>query len=617
MNLSRTRTSIKSYGYLTGLVILGVLGLFLVFAFHRLTWRENAFFLLLAAIPALSGRVAILQKYEAAAALLAAVGMVFLFTGQTGEPTEIIYAIPIYSLYAGALLTLLFLMVFRQRRPVGGIVDLLVVLFCVGYPVLVFIFQLYVANRFEEFPVHPDLLSPARQMLTVLAAYTVLTQFVLPFEEYRVQSRWFWRVLLVLLALNQGVMEAQTAAIGGWGVPPSRMDTGELKQLLQYTNRRGYPGREKSAGLELSGRLFKEGQYKEALKALDPILSRWPREEARKELIQDKPFPEGLKIMAAGVNSLLPEGQFVALEANAERGALYFLQKNGSVLEINPEGRNLYPAPQTRSQSSPFVDLKYSTQSGGLCLLDQSGHVYLLDKNEGSSVWKELPLQSVAPPARVLETLGSTGCLIVGQADFTLLPVDCRPPESLQLDRQPLRKGRDLLRGACFLSEGVGGYLLDAYGGIHPVGWTPIEYADLSEHSLEKFHYWPGRDMARAVVCNPEGNRITVIDAYGGIHCVEKSLDTGEMFYFGSTRASLSEPVVVDAVMLFDSIFIIRQGGRVDKKGELRKIYSLFTASGKMSGGGWFYLTALIGLGIILLISPRRIVHPTAKGGKG
>jgi len=213
--------------------------------------------LLLAAIPALSGRVAILQKFEAAAALIAAVGMVFLFTGQTGEPTEFMNAIPIYSLYAGALLTVLFLMVFRQRRPVGGIVDLLVVLFCVGYPVLVYIFQLYVANRFEEFPVHPDLLSPARQMLTVLAAYTVLTQFVLPFEEYRVQSRWFWRVLLVLLALNQGVMEVQTAAIGGWGVPPSRMDTGELKQLLQYTNRRDYPGREKSAGLELSGRLFK------------------------------------------------------------------------------------------------------------------------------------------------------------------------------------------------------------------------------------------------------------------------------------------------------------------------------------------------------------------------
>jgi SpoIID/LytB domain protein len=56
--------------------------------------------------------------------------------------------------------------------------------------------------------------------------------------------------------------------------------------------------------------------------------------------------------------------------------------------------------------------------------------------------------------------------------------------------------------------EEPAGYVLDAWGGLHPVGGTP---------AVTGAAYWPGRDVARRVVLRSDGAGY-VMDLYGGLH---------------------------------------------------------------------------------------------------
>jgi hypothetical protein len=59
------------------------------------------------------------------------------------------------------------------------------------------------------------------------------------------------------------------------------------------------------------------------------------------------------------------------------------------------------------------------------------------------------------------------------------------------------------------MSAGHGGQVLDGWGGLHPVaGATPMPVSG----------YWPGWDIARAVAVTPNGAGAYVLDGWGGVH---------------------------------------------------------------------------------------------------
>ena len=68
------------------------------------------------------------------------------------------------------------------------------------------------------------------------------------------------------------------------------------------------------------------------------------------------------------------------------------------------------------------------------------------------------------------------------------------------------------------LPDGSGGYVLDAFGGLHPwaVAGKPLPV------SIAGYGYWAGRNIARDVWLAPDSSAASahgyVLDAYGGFH---------------------------------------------------------------------------------------------------
>ncbi len=72
--------------------------------------------------------------------------------------------------------------------------------------------------------------------------------------------------------------------------------------------------------------------------------------------------------------------------------------------------------------------------------------------------------------------------------------------------------GWDIARGLTLAPGGQGGYVLDGWGGLHPFGNAP---------GLSGTAYWPHWDIARAITlnaCDPSGRGGWVLDGWGGIH---------------------------------------------------------------------------------------------------
>ena len=69
--------------------------------------------------------------------------------------------------------------------------------------------------------------------------------------------------------------------------------------------------------------------------------------------------------------------------------------------------------------------------------------------------------------------------------------------------------GWDITRDMALRPDGVSGYVLDGYGGIHPFGAAP---------SVGPHAYWPGWDIARDIVLRADGVSGYTLDGYGGIH---------------------------------------------------------------------------------------------------
>lgn len=72
----------------------------------------------------------------------------------------------------------------------------------------------------------------------------------------------------------------------------------------------------------------------------------------------------------------------------------------------------------------------------------------------------------------------------------------------------------DIARKMILLPNNTGGYVMDGYGGLHAfaLGNNPMPPAPKTTG------YWPGQDIAKDIVINPAGNGGYVLDAAGGIH---------------------------------------------------------------------------------------------------
>lgn len=101
--------------------------------------------------------------------------------------------------------------------------------------------------------------------------------------------------------------------------------------------------------------------------------------------------------------------------------------------------------------------------------------------------------------------------------------------------------GWDIARDFAFLPNGTGGYVLDGYGGLHgfslnatPGGRARAPLGLNAPPPVQGEAYWPGWDIARKVVILPNGLGGYVLDGYGGIHA------------FGIGRPKPPDPVLTD-----------------------------------------------------------------------
>ncbi len=70
--------------------------------------------------------------------------------------------------------------------------------------------------------------------------------------------------------------------------------------------------------------------------------------------------------------------------------------------------------------------------------------------------------------------------------------------------------GGNLSRGVAVLADGSGGYVGDAWGGVHPFG---------AAAAVSTTGYWPGWDIVRGIALNPDSsNSGYVLDGWGGMH---------------------------------------------------------------------------------------------------
>jgi hypothetical protein len=69
--------------------------------------------------------------------------------------------------------------------------------------------------------------------------------------------------------------------------------------------------------------------------------------------------------------------------------------------------------------------------------------------------------------------------------------------------------GWDIARGIALRPDGAGGYVLDGFGGLHPFGDAP---------GVASSADWPGWDIARGVALRSDGVSGYVLDGFGGLH---------------------------------------------------------------------------------------------------
>ena len=80
-----------------------------------------------------------------------------------------------------------------------------------------------------------------------------------------------------------------------------------------------------------------------------------------------------------------------------------------------------------------------------------------------------------------------------------------------EVDGGPYWPGWDIARGVAFLPNNTGGYIVDAYGGIHPFALG----SQLDAAGIIGAPYWNGQDMARGITIMPNGKGGYINDRTG------------------------------------------------------------------------------------------------------
>jgi uncharacterized protein YvpB len=99
---------------------------------------------------------------------------------------------------------------------------------------------------------------------------------------------------------------------------------------------------------------------------------------------------------------------------------------------------------------------------------------------------------------------------------------DLAPFGGLALNRvdAPTWQGWDIARDVVVLPDGSGGWTLDGFGGVHSWGAAPPISAPTysADPRARAPAYWPGWDIARALVVLPDKVSGYELDGYGGLH---------------------------------------------------------------------------------------------------
>ena len=119
------------------------------------------------------------------------------------------------------------------------------------------------------------------------------------------------------------------------------------------------------------------------------------------------------------------------------------------------------------------------------------------DRAGNRSAWVG-PLATYVPPGATRLQPFTAGYAVA--ASGQLAPVSSPPVRSPGLG--------DLARDVALHPRG-GGWVLDAWGGLHPFGGAP---------RLGSAAWWPGRDLARSLAVHADGRSGYVLDAHGGLH---------------------------------------------------------------------------------------------------
>jgi hypothetical protein len=590
---------------------IGIMNAVLVLLGFSLSWRQAVVFLILLGILAWSERwssaVRILQP---AAMLVLVMGIVLaVFGGPGGNLPGILQPVVFLLLSAGAIGIWVGLILLGWKRPVGGVLDLLLVIICLCFPLAVLGLQFFVQHFFSVFPVRVGVGSLAFQMLAVLTAYGILSQFVLQYPSVRksVRCLWrwcFWGLCLVLACRLAGlgkellVLRQHEFAYDRFYRRAQRKAIQlDCRSVMEYLN------------IRRAQALIENDRAPAALSALKPLEVYWEAANPvrrRLDSLFDSAHPVWLTL--GKDSSARGKPPVAAAVIDRKRGKIFRIDVTGNLQIPGKKGFETV-ARLSHGDASPVDMLWWSSEEkllvlfsdGWICRIEGAGDAARLLEMEWSRVIEEerVPRRLVALPGEE--------SILVAFGDFSLKPFTGPMPEWISSGTMPRRPGRDLLRDICFLPDKQGGYILDAYGGVMPFGRTPVKVKNLREHRHQKYHYWEGRNYGRRILCSPDGREIAVYDVFGGFHGILFAGENEEAHYFGSVRSYFDHPVVVSVIPAYDSAYVFHQSGRIDRRNCAEDVFDAYVSSQQPKPRGILPLALTAAMGTVLLAAPRRV----------
>lgn len=592
-------------------MMLGLLVLGLV-----MPWRVMAFFMVLL------GCLTCIDKLPRTVWQLQGFLVVFLYTGivlfARDAPRGLLSdagRIGIFLLLIAGVLGVCWILLYRgQKRPIGGIVDLLVLAGCLLFPLMVLWLQYRARLGYENFPIQVSVHSLALSLLAVLVVYFILSQLVVQQRGLLSGYRPLWRIALVGLGIillgRMGMLGINMIQVRQAGYSPGE----DLERLIARAVILDSKMALESVAFRVARQALESGRAEDIHRISAPVLAFQPETEEGRRRLRKRLRRDDLSLLLMGSSPVRKSAPvFSAFCLDEKRGRFFLADRDGGLFVFASRGLRRLEHDALQEMQKPIRSMLWWERDNSLWLLYQNGALLSLrmqhfdtrpeDPLEISSA--ERLMLKKSKPVRVLAGIPSAGCIVAGYGDFELEPVLGALPETIR--QSVFRPGQNILRDVCFLESGTGGYLLDAFGGIHPIGDTPINYQDLKDHARQEYHYWAGSDVGRAVFCSLDGRRIAVFDAYGGIHGIEKLSGVEHLNYFGSVQAYHEEPVIAGVVAAYDSYYLLHQSGQIERRTGAEHLFELFHPQEDKSSSSLPIFLSMMVLGGILLCSSRKV----------